>query len=254
VTSQEKRKFLSEEEVKKLLSYINSQADSARKKGSSRAVIDEIIVLLLIYAGLKPDELCKLRIEDLPLIHGENSILIYNAGEVVRKILIPSELSDLLKRFVILYRKQAKPKDPLLQSERGNPFSYMSLYNKVRRIGKEAGISKLSPSMLRHTYILQLYESEQDLRYVQEQTGYGSLRTVAKYVMKEGNQRKSHVGKSSVGLTEQTAIKRRCKNLEQTLACEACGRNIIKGGGKRIDSGQLICNCRSSAKMIQRGL
>ena len=39
-------KYLAEDVVQKLLSYIKNQADSARKKGSSRPIIDELIIHL----------------------------------------------------------------------------------------------------------------------------------------------------------------------------------------------------------------
>ncbi len=210
-----KRKYLSEPEVQKLLSYIKSQADSARKRGTSRAVVDEIIVLLLIKAGLRSNELCVLQIQDLPIIHGGKSVWIRNTNEVVRKVSISNEVIELLTRFVTLYRKEANQQEPLLQSERGNPLGYMSLYSKLKRIGVKAGIGKLSPAILRHTYVTHLYDKEQDLRYVQDQAGYSSCRTLYKYVNNS--------------------------DIETTRICEACGATIKKGRGKRIESGQLLC-------------
>ena len=216
---QNKRKFLSDKEVQKLLSYVKNQADSARRRGTSRAIIDEIIVLLLTKEGLRSSELCKLQIKDLPVIHGEQFIWIRNEKEVIRKIPISKELVELLSRFVTLYRQEAHHKDFLLQSERGNPIGYMSLYNKVRRIGLLSGIGNLSPAILRHTYVMCLYDNEQDLRYVQEQAGYTNRRSIARYV--------------NLNHTE--------KILKTTQICEACGTTIKKGKGKRIESGQLLC-------------
>lgn len=211
-----KHKILSEKEVQQLLSYVMSQADSARKRGTSRAVVDETITLLFFEAGLRPKELCELKIEDLPVMSGENSIWIRNADKVVRKVSISNELAELLTRFVTIYRNNAHQKDLLLQSERGNPISYMSLYSKLKRIGKQTGIGQLSPAILRYTYIKCLYDTEQDLRYVQEQAGYVNCRNLYKFV--------------SNG------------NIEIKQTCEACGMIIKKGRGKRIDSGQLLCN------------
>lgn len=210
-----KQKYLLEPQVKKLVSYIKSQANSARIRGTSRSIIDEIIVHLLLRAGLKPNELCKLQIRDLPLLHGEQSIWIRNTGEVIRKVLISKDFVELLNRFVTLYRKNVHRKDPLLQSERGNPIGYMNLYSKLKRIGKESGTGQLSPAILRHTYVMHLYETEQDLRYVQEQAGYTNCRTLYKYVNNS--------------------------NIEIIQTCDACGAKIKKGKGKRIDSGQLLC-------------
>ena len=41
------QKYLSEAEFRKLLSYVKGRADLARRKGASRAVVDELIILLL---------------------------------------------------------------------------------------------------------------------------------------------------------------------------------------------------------------
>ena len=212
---QNKRKFLSDKEVRKLLSYVKSQADSARRRGTYRAIIDEIIVLMLVKEGLRSSELCKLQIKDLPIVNSENYIWIRDKNKVVRKIPISKELVELLIRFVTLYRQKAHQKDPLLQNERGNPLIYMSLYSKLKRIGEQAGIGQLSPVILRHTYVKHLYDTEQDLRYVQEQAGYVNCRTIYK-LANNGN-------------------------IETSQKCDACGAVIKKGSGKRIDSGQLLC-------------
>ena len=221
---QSKQKILLDKEVQQLLLYIKNQADSARKRGTSRAIIDELIIFFLLKAGLRPDELCKLQIKDLPVIHGEQFIWIRNGKEIIRKVLISKYFVELLSRFVALYRQKANQKDFLLQSERGNPISYMSLYNKVRRIGLLSGICNLSPAVLRHTYVMRLYDDEQDLRYVQEQAGYTNCRTLYKYV--------------------------KDSSIQTTQRCEACRAEITQGDGKIIESGQLIC--RECQKYFRR--
>jgi integrase len=241
VTNENRSKFLSDAELGILLSYVKSQADLARKRGTTRAVVDELIVLLLARAGLRPNEVCALKIEDLPAIHGEKTVWIRDTtGEIIRKVDIDSDMTESLARFVRLYRKGTEQEDFLLESERGNRFGYMSVYSKVRRIGEEAGVGKLSPATLRHTYMVRLYEAEQDLRYVQEQTGYASRRTVARYVTIAGDQKKT-VGRGSIESTGEGPIERKGRDSELTQTCEGCGAKIATGGGDRIESGQLLC-------------
>jgi integrase len=62
----------------------------------------------------------------------------------------------------------------LLGSERGDRIIYRSIYAKIKRIGEQAGIGKLHPHMLRHTYLTRLYNIEKDLRFVQDQAGHAS--------------------------------------------------------------------------------
>jgi integrase/recombinase XerD len=199
---------------------VKDRADTARKRGTSRAVIDELIVLLLLNTGLRTNELCGLKIKDLPVMHNEKTIWIRKKNKITRKVEVPEDLIELLKRFVKLYRNGAKQNDLLLESERGNAFSYISLYSKIKRIGEASGIGKLSLAMLRLTYVKRLYDTEQDLRYVREQAGYASIRTTANNIH----------------------IKKTRKKSKATQKCEACGVNINKGKGRKIDSGQLICS------------
>jgi integrase len=241
MNNQDRRKFLSRKELRKLLSYVRDQADLARKRGTTRAVVDELIFLLLARAGLRTHEVCGLRIEDLPTGHGRNVLQIRDtAGGIVREVDIHADMAESLARFVRLYRKGTKSNDFLLKSERGNPLGYMSLYSKLRRIGQASGIGRLSPSILRHTYMVQLYETERDLRYVQEQTGYASPRTIVQYVAAAGDPAKSAKG-GSLSITGPVPGDRPDRRTQLTQTCEACGRKIPAGDGKRIESGQLLC-------------
>jgi len=235
MTNQNGRKDLSAAELDAVLSHVRTRADLARQKGTTRAVIDELIVLLLAKAGLRPHELCALRIGDLSGTNGEMALCIRDTnGGVARKVNISEDLAGRLARFVRFYRNGAQAEDLFLKSERGGPLSYMSLYSKIRRIGREAGTGKLSPAALRRTYVQRLYEAEQDVRYVQEQAGYMSRRSIAEAVK---TCRDAVGGDATQPAGEPTSM-----DLKQSPACEACGTIITNGRGRRIQSGQLLCD------------
>ena len=242
MSDRKKRKYLSEGELQILLSQVKRRADLARERGTTRAIIDELIVLLSARAGLRANEIRALKIEDIPTVHGERALRIRNAmGEVIRVVDVSEDVAQLLRRFVRLYRKGAKRKDSLLQSERGSPFGYMSLYSKVRRIGEQAGIGRLTPAMLQHTYMVCLYELERDLRYVQEQTGYVSRRTLTNYLT-SGRDKKTSTKQAGAELAEQGPAEQEGTHLEPTRTCEACGTMFATGRGRRIESGQFLCH------------
>ena len=187
-------KYLSEAQLKKLRRYIRDKADLARMRGGSRGVIDELIVELLINTGLRASELCNLNIGDLPAKHGKDCIWVRDGkGKVSRTIDISEKLKKRLERFVKLYRKRAKAKSPLLVSEQGGRIIYRSIYAKIKRIGEQAGIGKLHPHMLRHTYLTRLYNIEKDLRFVQDQAGHASPTTTAIYAKTDNKARKRQV-------------------------------------------------------------
>lgn len=187
-------KYLSDVQLKRLRQYAKDMADLARQRGSARAIMDELIVELLANTGLRASELCSLNIGDLPVTHGKDSVWIRDGkGKVTRTVDIPESLVKRLERFVRLYRKGAKTKDPLLVSTKGKRMIYRSIYEKMRKLGRQSGIGKLHPHMLRHTYLTRLYNVEHDLRFVQDQAGHASPTTTAIYAKTNSKARKRQV-------------------------------------------------------------
>jgi site-specific recombinase XerC len=175
-------KYLSEVQLRRLRQYVKDMADLARQRGSMRGVIDELVVELLVNTGLRASELCSLNIGDLPMSHGKNAVWVRDGkGGVARTVETPESVQKRLERFVRLYRGQAGPDEPLLVSARGKRVIYRSLYEKIKKLGRQSGIGKLHPHMLRHTYGTRLYNVEQDLRFVQDQLGHASPTTTAIY-------------------------------------------------------------------------
>ncbi|MBW2174901.1 MAG: tyrosine-type recombinase/integrase [Deltaproteobacteria bacterium] len=161
-------KYLNDNQLKKVRRYAKNRADLARMRGSSRAVIDELLVELLV-----------VWVRD-------------GKGKVSRVIDISEKLQKRLERFVKLHRKGASADDPLLMSEQGGRMQYRSVYGKIKSVGQKAGI-KLHPHMLRHTYLTRLYNVEKDLRFVQDQAGHASPTTTAIYAKTNNTARKRQV-------------------------------------------------------------
>lgn len=187
-------KYLTEQQQKRLLAYIKAQADIARFRNTTRAIIDEMLVMLFLNTGLRAKELCSLRLRDLPVTHGKKMIFVRTGkGKTVRVVEISDRFCKKLEGFIELYRKKAKPADYLFISERDTPLQYVSVYSKIKRIGKRAGIANLHPHVLRHTYLTRLYNVEHDLRFVQDQAGHKSPVTTAIYAQTDQESRRKQV-------------------------------------------------------------
>ncbi|KKL57413.1 hypothetical protein LCGC14_2235650 [marine sediment metagenome] len=187
-------KYLSKDQLKKLRRYVRDKADAARERGSKRNIVNEIIVELLVNTGLRASELCKLNIADLPISHSKNGVWVRNGkGSVTRTVDINEALKNRIARYVRLHRENAKPNSPLLLSEWGGRISYQGLYTRIKRIGEQAGIGKLHPHILRHTYLTRLYNIEKDLRFVQDQAGHASPTTTAIYAKTNNKARRRQV-------------------------------------------------------------
>jgi len=187
-------KYLTEQQQRRLLAYVKAQADIARYRNTNRAIIDEMLVMLFLNTGLRANELCSLKLRDLPVTHGKKVIFVRTGkGKTVRIVEVSDRFCKKLKGFIGLYRKKAKPADYLFINERGAPIQYVSVYSKITRIGKRAGIVNLHPHVLRHTYLTRLYNVGHDLRFVQDQAGHKSPVTTAIYAQTDQEERRKQV-------------------------------------------------------------
>lgn len=214
-------KHLSDEEHRKLRAYVSTQGELARARGSRRAVTNEMIIDTFLNTGMRAEELCSLQVRDLPVSHGKDVVYIRSGkGNASRTIEIRSDFAQKLTSFVKDYRKNAKPGSAVFANERGHRklrwkmqrpaksdghvieenrsehtsrLIYRSLYSKVRIIGQKAGLRRLTPHMLRHTYLTRLYNVKNDLRFVQDQAGHASPSTTAIYACTSAEARRQQV-------------------------------------------------------------
>lgn len=194
-------KYLSEEQVERLLTWLAAQSSS------NRSEVNLFIVLILLYAGLRAEELLSLRIKDTPYCHGKPLIDVQEGkGCVARAVFIPDWLVERIKAFIKTNRVGAKPGSVLIASEKGfrtlwltkvtsekgkrtatkrqersARITYHCLYKRLERIGVESGVGKLKAHMLRHTFGTRLYRMKRDLLFVQDQLGHASPNTTTIY-------------------------------------------------------------------------
>lgn len=193
-------KYLTEEQQRLLLAYVKGQADIARHRNTFRAIVDEMIVTLFLNTGLRAEELCSLKLRDLPATHGKNVVFVrVGKRKVSRTIEISERFCKKLGGFItaeLARRKKIKgfkAKDFLFINERGTPLQYVSVYSKIKRIGRRAGVGHLHPHVLRHTYLTRLYNVAHDLRFVQDQAGHASPVTTAIYAQTDQEERRKQI-------------------------------------------------------------
>ena len=207
---------LRDHELARLTEHVRTKAKAARRKGSTRAIVDELLFFLLADAGLKPKEICDLNINDIPDRQKSHALRVrLRSPRRQRQVRVSRQTAKLINEFAQVNRQGARDSDPLLISERGNRLGYISIYNKIRRLGQKVGLHGLHPNTLRKTCMLRLFQKEQNLRLVQQQAGHASHKTTVQYL------------KSSVD--------------SLSGPCDACGHPIWDNAGKRIDSGHLLC-------------
>jgi site-specific recombinase XerD len=86
------------------------------------------------------------------------------------------------ERSSTVENKNQEKKKVTVVKERTSRMSYMSLYRRIKRIGREAKIPNLTPHVLRHCFGSYLYSTERDISAVAKQLGHKSLQSTQIYV------------------------------------------------------------------------
>jgi integrase len=102
---------------------------------------------------------------------------------------LPGRISHPLVLYTLVAHCLS-PVSPVSASAKGDRVIYRSIYEKIKKLGRQSGIGKLHPHMLRHTYGTRPYNVEQDLRFVQDQLGHASPTTTAIYAKANAKARK----------------------------------------------------------------
>jgi len=145
---------------------------------------DRLIFETLLGTGMRPKiEFCKLQIRDLGVWKGQHQIDVRKGKRrVARGITIDLELAAMLRRHRLRNRRGAGLKEPVFLDTRGNALSYRSLRDRLKKLGEIAGVGRLNPYRLRHTFGTILYKDKKDLFYVAKQMGHKSIETTRLYV------------------------------------------------------------------------
>lgn len=146
---------------------------------------DKALLELLYASGVRVSECVGLDRSDLDLDLG--AALVYGKGAKERYVLLGSSAVSALRRYLSeawpLLRQQTDGEDrPVFLNHKGTRLSDRS----VRRILDKyvvqlAGMQKVSPHTLRHTFATHLLDHGADLRVVQELLGHASLSSTQIY-------------------------------------------------------------------------
>ncbi len=185
--------YLNVEQVGMVLRSLQAERSSADAVGTSRAVHRQMLILTLLWTGLRNQELCDLTIQDMPVWHGKDQVRVRcGKGRKGRTIHIASEHRALLDEYCRRFRDCKKATDYVFKNRDGGKFSTDSVRGIVSGVGRRAGLAHFHPHMLRHTMAtLQLLASK-DTKYIQDQLGHANIATTNIYVGAVAELRKTY--------------------------------------------------------------
>jgi len=153
------------------------------------ALCDQAVLELAYASGLRLAELRNLRLEQLHLEAG--FINVIGKGNKERVVPVGKVAIEAINRYLNAARpKLVTPKSPaaVFLNRRGKPFASVSMWWRVKRRVKLAGIERnITPHMLRHSFATHLLEHGADLRVIQELLGHANISTTEIYTHVAGS-------------------------------------------------------------------
>ena len=129
--------------------------------------------------GLRPIEVCNLKVKDIDLEHKVIKPTTAKHGNP-RTLKISNSLNEMLQNYIV--RKKLNQNDKLF---RGNADGYSRIYahkrNKIAEKLKDPTIQTIRLYDFRHYFATMLYHKTKDILYVKQQMGHKSIENTLKY-------------------------------------------------------------------------
>ena len=176
-------KFLSPEDIKKLLQTPNTQREKGLRDRASRLMIS-----LLYACGLRVSELVSLNKDQVNIKEGEFSVI--GKGGKARVVFLSDASVHWLQKYLesrndpykALFIRYSGPKPKGSVSDEQYRLSARSVERLVDKHRKKAGITvRIGPHVLRHSFATDLLQHGADLRSVQEMLGHKNISTTQIY-------------------------------------------------------------------------
>lgn len=179
--SEEAVDALSEEQVEKLLFYVED-----RRKVTLR---NKLIVYLLLYTGVRVSELVGIQIADIDFL--TSTLKVTGKGGKRREIGLRQDVLYLIRQYMKEERSESVFRDSpyLLLSQRAGKMHRDAVRGWLAKISKELGF-KLHPHLFRHTFCTRLLKRGVDLTTVSKLAGHSTVNMTAKYYIQTTRQEK----------------------------------------------------------------
>jgi len=179
--SQREVDVLSDEETQRLLFFVRDRQNVSQR--------NELIVLLLLYTGVRVSELCQIRVQDVDLIANELSVV--GKGGKHREIPLRPDLAESIREYLKGERGESRFASSryLLVSQRNDRLARDSVNTLLEKIGSLLGFN-VYPHQLRHTFCTRLIQKGVDLTTVSRLAGHQSVTTTSRFYISSSRQQK----------------------------------------------------------------
>ncbi len=129
-------KFLKENEVQTLRTFLEEKSIVGLAKDQKKPIRDWAIIDIALSGGLRASEITNLKIKDIHINKGENSIFVLKGkGGKNRLVTISEKLKKHLKGFISWKKRVGEPVDPddyLFTSERSPKMTLSAIQKRFK--------------------------------------------------------------------------------------------------------------------------
>jgi site-specific recombinase XerD len=179
-------KYFNAKQIKLIRREARGQPEIDEKKGKVTGIREWMAIDLLTSTGLRVSEASNLRCEDLKLGYGESNVFVRQGkGQISGSVVINESLKKHPKQFLSWERDKGEPKGEdnyLFVGQRGN-WTSQATQQIVKKYLKKLGLYEPGKSVhaLMHSYAVEFYFKEKDLRVVQKQLRHISIQSTLFY-------------------------------------------------------------------------
>jgi len=179
-------KYYTDQQIKLFRRTVRDRAALDIERGQVTAIREWMAIDLVTSSGLRVSEAANVRCGDIKAGYGESALFVRDGkGAKSRTVQIPDALKRHLKQFIVWKASRGEPTGPddyLFIGQRGQ-WTAQAIQFLVKKYLKALGLYENEKSVhaLRHSYAVEFYRQEKDLRALQKQLGHSSVQTTQIY-------------------------------------------------------------------------
>jgi len=145
---------------------------------------DASLVIFLLNTGLRLNEALNLKQDDIQISKRKGSVRVFGKGNKQRIIPLNSEARNALQDWFAVIPEKTANGFVWIAVERvaDGPLCSRVVQRVVRRLGQDAGLARLTPHILRHTFAKNLINRNVGLETIAKLLGHGNLETTKIYI------------------------------------------------------------------------
>lgn len=162
--SEAKREFLNEDEIQRLVAYLEKE----KKKGKEKDFRNALLIKVMVFGGLRISEALNLKLKDFTLLNEDNvyKMTIYGKGGYRQQAYVEQ---DVIREELLFFEKSGMLKDSyLMVSNKGNILDRTNVYTMVNLIYKKCLIPKRGLHTLRHSIAMRFMRNGVDISTTQK--------------------------------------------------------------------------------------